>query len=98
MLINSQTQDILSLAFVETLNLDLNSQKDFIFRFSFSQKILQWKEFYIQMRGLSYNGDISLLESLNILKGSFWRTPTMFYETYVVGCKIQDGKYQTVKF
>lgn len=31
MLINSQTQDILSLAFVETLNLDLNSQKDFIF-------------------------------------------------------------------
>lgn len=45
MLINSQTQDILSLAFVETLNLDLNSQKDFIFRFSFSQKILQWKEF-----------------------------------------------------
>ena len=58
MLINSQTQDILSLAFVEILNLDLNSQKDFIFRFSFSQKILQWKEFYIQMRGLSYNGDI----------------------------------------
>lgn len=71
MLINSQTPDILSLAFVETLNLDLNSQKDFIFRFSFSHKILQWKEFYIQMRGLSYNGDISLLESLNILKGSF---------------------------
>lgn len=49
MLINSQTQDILSLAFVETLNLDLNLQRDFIFRFSFSQEILQWKEFYIQM-------------------------------------------------
>lgn len=51
MLINSETQDILSLAFVETLNLDLNSER-FHFRFSFSQKISQWKEFYIQIRGL----------------------------------------------
>ena len=49
MLINSQTQDIVSLAFVDTLNLDLNLQRDYIFRFSSSQEILQWKEFYIQM-------------------------------------------------
>lgn len=45
MLINSQTQDILSLAFVETLNLDLNSQKDFIFRFSFSQIFYNGRSF-----------------------------------------------------
>lgn len=71
MLINSQTQDILSLAFVETLNLDLNSQKDFIFQIQFLTENFTMEGVYIQMRGLSYNGDISLLESLNILKGSF---------------------------
>lgn len=91
MLIYSQKQVILSLDFA-TLNLGFNLQQDLIFRFSFSQKILQGKGFCIQICGISYNGDILLLEYLDIDIRSHCRIPIRPYRTMSLGV-IQDGKY-----